>query len=215
MEIASQLFVSPKTVLRTVQTFLHTGDVNRFRRRIGRLTGSTTLFPHEEYVLIDCLLRMPQIQLHEIENFIFDATGSSFGLPTSLRSRRYSRAQGGKLEIPPAQKLSILSSAHRAHDSAHTNVFAVENQSERKLLIMILAGLQCSKRCQFNNYLVFFCHGEQSNSHDTFAKTYTVNIMLFPNPVGKIAITSLPSNKCWINILCSCTLQDDGLTDSR
>ena len=29
---------------------------------------------------------------------------------TSLRSRRYSRAQGGKLEIPPAQKLSILSS---------------------------------------------------------------------------------------------------------
>ena len=40
----------------------------------------------------------------------------------SLRSRRYSRAQGGKLEIPPAQKLSILSSAHRVHGSAHTNV---------------------------------------------------------------------------------------------
>ena len=38
---------------------------------------------------------------------------------TSLRSRRYSRAQGGKLEIPPVQKLSILSSAHRAHGSAH------------------------------------------------------------------------------------------------
>ena len=31
-------------------------------------------------------------------------------LCVSLRSRRYSRAQGGKLEIPPAQKLSILSS---------------------------------------------------------------------------------------------------------
>ena len=60
----------------------------------------------------------------------------------SLRSRRYSRAQGEKLEIPPAQKLSILSSAHRAHGSAHTNVFALENQSERELLIMLLAGLQ-------------------------------------------------------------------------
>ena len=58
----------------------------------------------------------------------------------SLRSRRYSRAQGGKLEIPPAQKLSILSSAHRAHGSAHTNVLALENQSERELLITILAG---------------------------------------------------------------------------
>ena len=31
-------------------------------------------------------------------------------IPVSLRSRRYSRAQGEKLEIPPAQKLSILSS---------------------------------------------------------------------------------------------------------
>ena len=66
----------------------------------------------------------------------------------SLRSRRYSRAQGGKLEIPiemeipPAQKLSILSSAHRAHGSAHTNVFALESQSERELLIMLLTGLQ-------------------------------------------------------------------------
>ena len=112
-----------------------------------------------------------------------------------LRSRWYLRAQGGKLEIPPAQKLSILS-------SAHTNVFPLENQSKRELLITILAGLQCSKRCQFNNCFVFFCHGEQSNSHETFAKVYTVNIMLFPNPVGKIAITSLPSNKCWIDILC-------------
>ena len=34
------------------------------------------------------------------------------GETTSLRCRRYSRAQGGKLDIPPAQKLSILSSAH-------------------------------------------------------------------------------------------------------
>ena len=34
----------------------------------------------------------------------------NFGEICSLRSRRYSRAQGGKLEIPPAQKLSILSS---------------------------------------------------------------------------------------------------------
>ena len=121
----------------------------------------------------------------------------------SLRSRRYSRAQGGKLDRPPAQKLSILSSAHRAHGSAHTNVFALENQSERELLIMLLAGLQCSKRCQFNNCFVFFCHGEQNNSHEIFVKAYTVNIVHFPTPVGKIAITSLPRNKCWIDILCS------------
>ena len=43
-------------------------------------------------------------------------TGVSILYQFSLRSRRYSRAQGGKLEIPPAQKLSILSSTHPAHD---------------------------------------------------------------------------------------------------
>ena len=34
----------------------------------------------------------------------------SLGVYFSLRSRRYSRAQGEKLEIPPGQKLSISSS---------------------------------------------------------------------------------------------------------
>ena len=35
----------------------------------------------------------------------------------------YSRArENGKLEIPPAQKLHILSSAHRTHGPAHLNV---------------------------------------------------------------------------------------------
>ena len=53
---------------------------------------------------------------------------------------------------------------------AHTNVFDLENQSECELLIKILASLQCSKRCQFNNCFVFFCHGERNNSHETFAK---------------------------------------------
>ena len=60
---------------------------------------------------------------------IFRGCGHSFHLECnlpdiSLRSRRYSRArENGKLEIPPAQKLHILSSAHRTHGSAHLNVF--------------------------------------------------------------------------------------------
>ena len=73
----------------------------------------------------------------------------------SLRSRRYSRAQEGKLEIPPAQKLSILSSAHRAHCSAHTSVFALENQSERELLIMLLAVCNEAKDVNFIIVLYF------------------------------------------------------------
>ena len=35
---------------------------------------------------------------------------------------------------------------------------------------MILAGLQCGKRCQFNNCFVFFCHGELMASKTTPTK---------------------------------------------
>jgi hypothetical protein len=76
-EIALQLFVCPKTVYRTIRTFLNTGDVKACR--LGRPTGSITLFPHEEYIVMDCLLRTPQIQLHEIANHISNATGLAFG----------------------------------------------------------------------------------------------------------------------------------------
>ena len=143
--------------------------------------------------LVKCVVNwsLGQFETFVVQNMYFWPALVSWVLYSSLRSRRYSRAQGEKLEIPPAQKLSILSSAHRAHGSAHINVFALENQSERELLIMLLAGLQCSKRCQFNNCFVFFYHGEQNNSHETFVKAYTVNIVLLPTPVGKIAITSV------------------------
>ncbi len=77
-EIASQLFVSPRTVLKRVRTFLNTGDVKTCR--LGRPTASISLFPYEEYVVVDCVLRKPQIQLYEIANFIFNATGLSLCL---------------------------------------------------------------------------------------------------------------------------------------
>ena len=83
-EIALQLFVSPKTVYRTISTFLNTGDVKPCR--LGRPTGSITLFPHGEYIIMDCLLRSPQMELHEIANHISNATGSAFGLRTLCRA---------------------------------------------------------------------------------------------------------------------------------
>ena len=43
-EIASQLFVCPKTVYRTI-TFLNSDDVKPYR--LGRSTGSGSLFDHE------------------------------------------------------------------------------------------------------------------------------------------------------------------------
>ena len=83
-EIATQLFVCPKTVYRTIRKFLNTGGVKSMP--LGRPFGSVTLFPHEEYIIMDCLLRTPQIQLREIANNIFNATGSAFGAETLYRA---------------------------------------------------------------------------------------------------------------------------------
>ncbi len=49
--------------------------------RLGRPTGSIILFPNDEHVVIDCVLRILKIQ-HAIANFNFNATGSSSCLET-------------------------------------------------------------------------------------------------------------------------------------
>ena len=75
--IASQLFVLPETVRRTISTFLTTGDVKP--GNLGRPTESFDVFLHEEYIIMDCVLRTPQIQLYEKTNHVLNATGSAFG----------------------------------------------------------------------------------------------------------------------------------------
>lgn len=63
-EIALQLFVCPKTMSWIFDIFLATGDVSP--KQIGRPKGTTTLYPHEEYVIVDTILRNPTIQLAEL-----------------------------------------------------------------------------------------------------------------------------------------------------
>ena len=40
-------------------------------------TESITLFPYEKYIIMDCLLLMPQMKRHEIANHISNSTGPS------------------------------------------------------------------------------------------------------------------------------------------
>ena len=54
--------------------------------RLGRPTGTITLCPHEEFIIMDSILRTPQIQLYEIANQIINATGSEFGVEILCRA---------------------------------------------------------------------------------------------------------------------------------
>ena len=83
-EIGSQLFISPKTVYRTYKTFVNTGDVKPCI--VGRPKDSNTFSPHEEYIIMDFALRMPQMQLNELANCILNATGSAFSEETLCKA---------------------------------------------------------------------------------------------------------------------------------
>ena len=89
---------APKTVYRTIRTFLNTGDVKPCR--LGRPFGSVTLFEHEEYILMECILQTPQIQLHEIANHIFNASGSAFSPQTLCRAMQaWNNTQEGQFVL--------------------------------------------------------------------------------------------------------------------
>ena len=83
-EIATNLFVSPMTVKRTCANFYATGDVKPWP--IGRPPETTCLFPHEEYMIMECLLEHPEMQLNEIASKIFHAHGSAFSPQTLCRT---------------------------------------------------------------------------------------------------------------------------------
>ena len=83
-EIAWQLFVSSKTVYRTYKTFLETGDVKPCR--LGRPNGSISLFQHEVYMIMDFVLRTPQIELKELANNILNMIGSAFSDETMCKA---------------------------------------------------------------------------------------------------------------------------------
>ena len=74
-EIASQLSVCPKTVYRTI-TFLNSGDVKPYR--LGRPTGSASLFDHEESIYVqywqsdsDGQIYFPMVQMDPSDKRIF------------------------------------------------------------------------------------------------------------------------------------------------
>ena len=73
-EIAFQLFVCPRTVQRICQKFVLTGNVAA--ERVGRPVGTTTLHRHEEYIIIEAILKEPATRLHQLASTIQEQTGS-------------------------------------------------------------------------------------------------------------------------------------------
>ena len=61
-EIAFQLFVCPRTVQRICQKFVFTGNV--VAERAGLPVGTTTLHRHEEYIIMEAILKEPATRLH-------------------------------------------------------------------------------------------------------------------------------------------------------
>ena len=83
-EIAFQLFVCPRTVQRICQKFVFTGNV--VAERAGRPVGTTTLHRHEEYIIMEAILKEPATRLHQLASTIQEQTGSEFDVSTLCRT---------------------------------------------------------------------------------------------------------------------------------
>ena len=66
-KVAVDLFVSPKTVQRIFRRYLTTGDV--LPSIIGRPKATTTMYQHEEFMLVDMILRKSTFQFVEIGGY--------------------------------------------------------------------------------------------------------------------------------------------------
>ena len=69
------LFLLKLFTVRSYQTFINTGDEKPCT--LGRPKDTNTFFPHEEYIIMDFAVKLPQMQLNELANRIFNATGST------------------------------------------------------------------------------------------------------------------------------------------
>ena len=83
-EFAFQLFVCPRTVQRICQKFVLTGNV--VAERAGRPVGTTTLHRHEEYIIMEAILKEPATRLHQLASTIQEQTGSEFDVSTLCRA---------------------------------------------------------------------------------------------------------------------------------
>ena len=71
-EIAFQLFVCPRTVQRICEKFVLAENV--VAERAGRPVGRTTLHHHEEYIIMEAILKEPR--LHQLPSTIQAKAGS-------------------------------------------------------------------------------------------------------------------------------------------
>ena len=83
-EIACELFLSPRTVMRICHKFVMTGSVLAYKD--GRPVSTTTLHQHWEYILLEAIVNEPATRLHQLATTIQEQTGSEFDISTLCRA---------------------------------------------------------------------------------------------------------------------------------
>ena len=74
----------PKNGAAVCQKFVFTGKV--VAERAGRPVGTTTLHRHEEYIIMEAILKEPATRLHQLASTIQEQTGSEFDVSTLCRT---------------------------------------------------------------------------------------------------------------------------------
>ena len=94
-EIAFQLFVSL------------TGNV--VAERAGRPVDTTTLHHHEEYIIMEAILKEPATRLHPLASTLQEQTGSEFDVSTLCRALHRLRFTYKKVSIKITDTVNLFS----------------------------------------------------------------------------------------------------------
>ena len=105
-EIAFQLFVCPRTVQRICQIFVLTRNV--VAERAGRPVGTTTL-RHEEFIVMEAILKEPATRLHQLASTIQEQSGSEFDVSTLCRALHRLGFTNKKISIKTTDTANLIS----------------------------------------------------------------------------------------------------------
>ncbi len=79
-EVSFYLQISTKTISRYIRKFTAVGNISS--EIIGRPVGCISFHPHEEFVILDLILRHPEKTIPEIVEELYSETGSLYHCST-------------------------------------------------------------------------------------------------------------------------------------
>ena len=131
-EIATVLFMCEKSVQRYLQLFQTTGNVTP----TNQIRGPTKILcDFEVFTILQCLIHKPTLYLHEIQEHLFQVTGTSVHISTicrTIKEQGYTHKKVQTIALQQSEEKRIQYMAEISSYSADMLIWIDETGSDRR-----------------------------------------------------------------------------------